>query len=356
MWGVKRILSRPLVTVGITSHDEADAVARCLRSVAEQTLDRTRIEVIVADDGSRDATVRTARSFRRAAPWARFTVLRQRNTGNASTGRNRIIESAAGRYVFFMDADDHLGPEALEAMTRSAARNSSDVVVGRYVGVNRSAPNALNVEQMPEVHRYHTGWLNTLHIQKLFRTRFLHELDYRFNPQLFYANDHPFMINAFLRAAKVSFVHDVDCYFITLDSPTGPSGTADARHISRRSRPASEQLRFLHDCFGLLALARGQGGRTASAAGRMRADYWNRLLKLHMPVLALRKKSPEEVEELAAELVNIAELYGAQTARASLTPGAEEFLTALRTGDGEHIAETARAVRAAASTGQPHRS
>lgn len=347
MWDVKRFLSRPLVTVGITSHDEAEDVARCLRSIADQTLGAERIEVIVVDDGSRDGTVRAARSFRRAAPWARFSVLRQRNTGNASTGRNRIIDTAAGRYVFFVDADDHLGPEALEAMTRSAAQHCSDVVVGRYVGVNRSAPNVLQAEELPEAHRYHAGWLNTLHIQKLFRTRFLRELGYRFNPQLHYANDHPFMISAFLRAHHVSFVHDVDCYFITLEE----AGNGETpRHISRRSRPAKEQLRFLHDCFGLLALARGQGGTTAAEAGRMRADYWNRLLKLHMPILALRKQSPEEIEELAAELVNLAETYGAETARASLAPGAADFLAALRTGDGEHIAGVAREVRARASS------
>ena len=343
---MKRILSRPLVTVGITSHDEAESIRRCLRSVAEQSLGAEHIEVIVADDGSRDGTVRVARSFRRAVPWGRFTVLRQRNTGNASTGRNRIISAAAGRYVLFLDADDHLGPDALKAMAASAAEHSSDVVVGRYVGVNRSAPNALHAEQMPAVHRYQTGWLNTLHIQKLFRTRFLQDLSYRFNPQLFYANDHPFMINAFLRARRVSFVHDVDCYFITLEEE-GDQRTP--RHISRRTRPAKEQLRFLHDCFGLLALARGEGGQTASTAGRMRADYWNRLLKLHMPVLTLRKQSPAEVEELAAELANLAEIYGAETERASLAPGAAEFLAALRTRDGEHIAESARAVRASAS-------
>src|SRR5699024_2950682 len=210
-----------------------------------------------------------------------------------------------------------------------------------YIGVDRSAPNVLGAEELPAVHEYHSGWLNSLHIQKLFRTRFLRTLDYRFNPQLNYANDHPFMINAFLHANRVSFVNNVDCYFITLPPPDddGPG------HRSRANRAAAEQLQFLHGCFGLLALARGQGGATAKLSGRMRADYWNRLLKLHLPMLLLRKTDDDAAAELGAAAANLAEIYGAQTSRSRLAPGAARMLEALTTTDGPQLVQTARAVR-----------
>ncbi len=338
---MRTTLRRPLVTVGITTYDEAENIARCLASVQTQTLGAGQIEVLIADDGSTDQTLSIARSFRRAAGWANFRILRQRNTGNASTGRNRIIEKAAGTYLFLMDGDDYLGPEALAAMTRSARKHRSDVVSGRYVGVDRSAPNPLGVEDLPERHEYHPGWLNSLHIQKLFRTRFLCGLDYRFNPKLNYANDHPFMISALLNARRISFVHDVDCYFITL------AGTG--AHVSRASLPPVQQLRFLHDCFGLLAMARGQGGRKAQLAGKIRADYWNRLLKLHLPMLLLRKTDEAEAGALAEAAANLAEIYGAQTSRSRLAPGAQKMLEALRTGDGAAAVSTAREVREEAS-------
>ena len=134
-------------------------------------------------------------------------------------------------------------------------------------------------------------------------------------------------------------MHDVDCYFITL------AGTG--AHVSRASLPPVQQLRFLHDCFGLLAMARGQGGRKAQLAGKIRADYWNRLLKLHLPMLLLRKTDEAEAGALAEAAANLAELYGAQTSRSRLAPGAQKMLEALRTGDG--AVSTAREVREEAS-------
>ena len=338
---MRKTFKRPLVTVGVTSYNSAATIGRCLQSVADQSLGASRVEVLIVDDGSTDDTLAQARRFRAAAPWARFKVLRQRNTGNASTGRNRILETVTGTYLFFVDADDYLGSKALSAMTASARRHRCDVVVGRYVGVDRSAPNVLGAEELPEVHKYHSGWLNSLHIQKLFRTTFLRGLGYRFNPQLNYANDHPFMLSAFLHAKRVSFVNDVDCYFLTL----APQHDAGPGHVSRAALSPAEQLRFLHDCFGLLALGRGQSGSTAKLAGRMRADYWNRLLKLHLPMLILRKPDHDAAAELGAAAANLAEIYGAQTSRSRLAPGAARMLEALSTADGRQLIETAHAVR-----------
>ena len=337
---MRKTFKRPLVTVGVTSYNSAATIARCLQTVADQSLSASRIEVLIVDDGSTDETLAQARRFRSAAPWARFKVLRQSNTGNASTGRNRILDAAMGKYLFYVDADDYLGPEALHSMTASARRHRSDVVVGRYVGVDRSAPNVLGAEELPEVHEYHSGWLNSLHIQKLFRTDFLRGLGYRFNPQLNYANDHPFMLNTFLHAQRVSFVTSVDCYFITLAEHVDGPG-----HISRAALSPTEQLRFLHDCFGLLALARGQGGMTAQLAGRMRADYWNRLLKLHLPMLILRKSDDDDAAELGGAAAHLAEIYGAKTSRSRLAPGATRMLAALNTADGPQLVGTAHAVR-----------
>src|SRR5699024_9568978 len=165
-------------------------------------------------------------------------------------------------------------------------------------------------------------------------------LGYRFNPQLNYANDHPFMLNAFLHAERVSMVRSVDCYFITLATDDAGPG-----HISRATRSPAEQLRFLHDCFGILAMARGHGGRLGRLAGQMRADYWNRLLKLHLPMLILRKPDDDAAAALGAAASNLAEIYGAKTSRSRLTPGAARMLEALHAGDGPHLVETAQAIR-----------
>ncbi|GAA3282321.1 glycosyltransferase family A protein [Nesterenkonia halobia] len=345
----------PLVTVGITSHHEAERIGRCLESLVEQTLGAEQIEVLVVDDGSTDDTVETAWSYADAADWAAFTVTSHAATGSPSAGRNRIVDAAAGEHVFLLDADDYLGRQALEAMTRAAARESADVVVGRYVGVNRSAPNVLPPKKATQRRDdYHPGWLNSLHVQKLFRTEFLRDLGCRFNESLIYASDHPYMISVFLHARAVAFVDDVDCYFLTLEEPSstaasarpGRSGRTGRRtHVSRAEIPARRQLQFLHDCFGVLALARGEGGEAARRAGRMRAHYWNRLLKVHLPVLVRRKTDDDAVVDLAREATALAELYGAETSRTTLVPEARLMLEAFASEDAATIRAAAEAAR-----------
>ncbi|WP_049897768.1 glycosyltransferase family 2 protein [Nesterenkonia massiliensis] len=332
----------PIVTVGITTHQDAQRVGRCLESVAAQSLGTSYIEVLVVDDGSTDATVKTASAYKDSADWAGFTVARHRGTGSPSKGRNTILDAARGEFVFFLDADDYLGDQALNSMVAQARETSADLVVGRYVGVNRSAPNVLPPKD-PKVKGYHAGWLNSLHVQKLFRTDFARRLPYRFNESLIYASDHPFMVAAFLYADKVALVEDVDCYFITLEEPDSQHRV----HVSRAEVPAHQQLQFIHDCFGLMALARGQGGELAQRAGRMRADYWNRLLKLHIPVLVLRKRESQDraILDLASQAKALSELYGAQTSRTRLVPEAQQFLAALDSAEEDTVRQAASAAR-----------
>lgn len=330
--------SSPVVTVGITSFNDDRGIRRCLQSVRDQSLPAEQIEVIIVDDGSTDQTLDEVNSAVEGADWAGLRIVEGENTGTPSTGRNMILTESAGEYVFFVDADDYLGPQALETMVTSAKSHGSDIVVGRYEGVNRSAPNVLGGDSSEEVRDYHAGWLNSLHVQKLFNTEFLRGLDYRFNERLIYASDHPFMISAFLHAQTVSFVNEVPCYYITLEEKSA----LVSEHVSRASITALKQFRFLHDCFGILAAARGRGGDLATRSGRMRADYWNRLLKLHIPSLLLRKKSSRGVEVMASEALYLAELYGAVNSRTPLVPRAQVMLRALETEDADTIVEIAR--------------
>src|SRR5262245_22789574 len=66
------------------------------------------IEVIVVNDGSDDDTDEVASSYKDA-----ITYIRKKN-GGVSSARNVGISAATGRYMMFMDADDHLVPHKLD--------------------------------------------------------------------------------------------------------------------------------------------------------------------------------------------------------------------------------------------------
>jgi glycosyltransferase involved in cell wall biosynthesis len=88
----------PRVSVIIPTYNRADLIARAVRSALDQTYPFT--EIIVVDDGSRDAT----RSV--LAPLGdRIRYVHQENQG-VSVARNTAIAKATGDLVAFLDSDD----------------------------------------------------------------------------------------------------------------------------------------------------------------------------------------------------------------------------------------------------------
>ena len=102
-------MDKPFVSVVVPCHNMEPYLAQTLRSVLAQTY--KVLEVIVIDDGSRDATESVAREFESHDP--RVQVLRQENKG-ASAARNLGLDHAAGKYVAFIDGDDWWAPSKIE--------------------------------------------------------------------------------------------------------------------------------------------------------------------------------------------------------------------------------------------------
>ncbi|WP_037653552.1 glycosyltransferase family 2 protein, partial [Streptomyces exfoliatus] len=132
----------PDVSVVIGAYQAMPYLIRCLESVEAQTLGAGRLEIIAVDDGSTDGTGEYLDAF--AARTAIDTrVVHQENSGGPSGPRNTGLGLARGRYVFFLDADDYFGEEALERMVAMGDRAGTDVVLGKVVGVNRGAAKSM---------------------------------------------------------------------------------------------------------------------------------------------------------------------------------------------------------------------
>ena len=79
----------------------------CLDSLVNQTIDRSKYEIVVVNDGSTDSTENIAKSFKG------IKVISQKNKG-LSGARNTAIKNSSGEWIVFVDADDYVSKDFLE--------------------------------------------------------------------------------------------------------------------------------------------------------------------------------------------------------------------------------------------------
>jgi glycosyltransferase involved in cell wall biosynthesis len=137
--------SAPLVSVITPCFVSSDEQLRLLDETLD-TVDAQRgpaFEVLVIDDGSpRDVAAVVARH-----PGAR--LLRQPNAGPA-VARNLGIRECRGDFLVFLDADDHLLPDALAAGLRAFAdAPASAMVVGRREDMTHEGASTGFMSELP---------------------------------------------------------------------------------------------------------------------------------------------------------------------------------------------------------------
>lgn len=111
------------VSVIIPVYNSQEYISRCLDSILSQSL--KDIEIICVDDMSMDKSVEIMERY--AVLDDRIHIIKNVCNGGAGYSRNAGIERAQGEYVQFVDSDDYLEPEALEALYTASHENKSDM-------------------------------------------------------------------------------------------------------------------------------------------------------------------------------------------------------------------------------------
>ncbi|TDE46255.1 glycosyltransferase family 2 protein [Nonomuraea mesophila] len=206
------------VSVVIPVHNCRAYLDLCLTAALIQ---RVKKELIVVDDGSTDGSGELLDLYASHHP-STVKVIHVDASGGAGRPRNVGLEHATGRYVFFCDADDHLGPEALERMVAMADRNDSDIVLGKVVGHGRRAPVSMFQQSADRVELGEGNVYNSLCCFKLFRRDLLERHLIRFGEGMRVGEDILFTVHAYCHAGVISVVADYDCYHL-MARPDGTS-------------------------------------------------------------------------------------------------------------------------------------
>lgn len=133
----------PLVTVGMPVYNVELYIKKSLLSILDQSY--PNIEVVVVDDYGTDNSIKIIEDIKRDHPRGDcIRILRQPKNMGPGDARNRTIDEASGKYLYFIDSDDFIVPETIRLMMEQAERHSADIVIASmqsfYYESNESAP------------------------------------------------------------------------------------------------------------------------------------------------------------------------------------------------------------------------
>ncbi len=123
----------PSVCVVIAGLNESETIARTLETTWGTYPD---LEIIVVDDGSTDETSSVARQF--AATHAGVLVVRRHHRGGKSSALNHALEFASADIIVGIDADVHLGPNAIWELVQPFADPRVGAVSGSVLARNKN--------------------------------------------------------------------------------------------------------------------------------------------------------------------------------------------------------------------------
>lgn len=112
-----------LVSVIIPIYNVEKYLHGCVDSVIKQTY--SNLEIILVDDGSPDNCPAICNMY--AQNDSRIRVIHKEN-GGLSDARNAGLTIAHGEYVYFLDSDDYIEPEAIETLVNEAVHYDADFV------------------------------------------------------------------------------------------------------------------------------------------------------------------------------------------------------------------------------------
>lgn len=121
------------LTVAVPSYNSQETLKQCLDSFCDERF-YGRLEVIVVDDGSRDATAAIAREYVSRLPGL-FRLISKPNGGHGS-GVNTGIDAAHGEYFRIVDSDDWVEKDGLAALLDAMETASPDCFIDERIEIH----------------------------------------------------------------------------------------------------------------------------------------------------------------------------------------------------------------------------
>jgi glycosyltransferase involved in cell wall biosynthesis len=207
-----------ILSVVVPSYNVEQYLDKCLTSFSDHRFDH-RLEVIIANDGSKDRTQEIAEGYVEKFPHI-FKLINKENGGHGSAV-NVGIENATGKYFRIVDGDDWVHTENMVKLLEILEASTSDMVVDErrevhmVTGETTFFPLPEHQEKEKQLdfkqicNDFEMGVYITLHTLS-YKTELLKQHHIRLQEHIFYV-DIEYIIKATMEAKTIEF-HDLEIY------------------------------------------------------------------------------------------------------------------------------------------------
>ena len=234
-----------LLSFIIPAYNAEPYLKECLDSIGRLNMRGRGFEIIVVNDGSTDGTAELLEAYEKTH--AELVVLSQENKG-LSAARNAGVHQAKGKYVCFVDADDHI--YAAQPPLDVLEKQEIDIVgvnilqkdgMGKRMPYRRYVP-IYNKVYAPALQFMQDRNLMPCVVAYFFRREFFEQGNVFFTEGI-YHEDEDFTVRAFAKAASFMALN-VDWYERLLH-PESITTTTDINKLQKKLRDLVKVLRGL---------------------------------------------------------------------------------------------------------------
>lgn len=209
------------VSIIVPIYNEEENLRKCIESLINQTY--KELEIILINDGSTDNSKEIIDSFKDK----RIIAIDKKNTGISDT-RNKGIDKSTGDYIMFVDSDDYLELNCIERLIETAEKENSEIVMFNYY---LETPSKRIEIKLPKIEarnlKEDKDLLTKIHLgpcTKIFKAELIKDNLFPLNLKY---EDVPFVVEAVIKAGKISFIPDYLYHYVIKKS--GETITRDER-------------------------------------------------------------------------------------------------------------------------------
>lgn len=147
-----------LISIVIPVYNVEHYLERCLESVINQTY--KNIEIILVDDGSTDNSGNLCDIY--AKKDLRIKVYHKDN-GGLSDARNYGISMSNGKYISFIDSDDYVASDMIEALYKALCQHKTDISICRPFDVYENG----NLSRLDEKKENSSNFITISNVQAM---------------------------------------------------------------------------------------------------------------------------------------------------------------------------------------------